>query len=211
MSEPSHGPFHVHPAVAVGLFVLGFGTHALLFARHPPAQRRMPVTVSGIDGGVPLSALAPPLVGPGSPPAGDGGPPVVLANVDLSGPPGAELTRLLSAAPHGSPAWFVVPSGNATAAARAEQLRAIFSRAGWESHPLEHSSAVRFAGVAVYAAAAPPDYVHLVARSMRAIGLSTTFMTDYRTSCNAQAVDGGSACIALAPDESFVVAVGPQR
>ena len=96
-TEAPRGPFHVHPAVGVGLFLLGFGAHAVLFPRRPataPRPTTTSVSAAHAAQGTHPTEIAPsvvgaPVVGPGqtlpaNEPSGDAAvpPPPVIPRTD---------------------------------------------------------------------------------------------------------------------------------
>ena len=91
------------------------------------------------------------------------------------------LARSLADAPRGSPAWIAAAADDADAIARAEQLRAIFRRAGWDVHPLVRTAHRNRPGYFVFAAdEEAPGYVTALASAFEAAGIKPMFAVGYR-------------------------------
>ena len=91
------------------------------------------------------------------------------------------LVRSLGDVPRGSPAWIAAAADDAEAIARAEQLRAILRRAGWDVRPLVRTPHRNRAGYFVFAAdEEPPAYVAALASAFEEAGIKPTFAVGYR-------------------------------
>ena len=91
------------------------------------------------------------------------------------------LARSLGNAAPGSPAWIAAAADDADAIARAEQLRAILRRAGWDVRPLVRTAHRNRPGYFLFAAEEePPGYVSTLASALEQAGIKPTFAVGYR-------------------------------
>ncbi|MBK8692586.1 MAG: protein kinase [Deltaproteobacteria bacterium] len=122
----------------------------------------------------------------------------------------AELVRRLGTAPRGSPAWIAASPDDAEAMARANQLRAIFTRAGWEVRPIQTFSGRLRPGYFVFAGdEEPPTHVTTIPQAFEAVGLTTVYSRGYRAYYQERLfADPNFAGIAFEPNQTFVVVVG---
>jgi len=116
-----------------------------------------------------------------------------------------ELVHLLRA---GGPstAWLAVSPRDADAVADAAELRSVFEEAGWTVAPLVEVGFRLRPGLAILAADEPAGPVALTVHSAFArTGVPMTLVTGYRAQL---AREQGPVRIALAADQTFVIAVG---
>jgi hypothetical protein len=108
--------------------------------------------------------------------AAEGPRPVVLTESGA-----AAIEAQLSARDRGSPVWIAVAAVDPTAEATGRQLNAIFERAGWVTHPLQHPQVRARPGVFLYAESeSPPAYLETVQRALNAGGLRPSTASGYR-------------------------------
>ncbi|MEZ4406130.1 MAG: tetratricopeptide repeat protein [Polyangiales bacterium] len=110
----------------------------------------------------------------------------------------------------GSPVWITASGVDPSAVARAEELAAIFTQAGWNVRALTRSPVRARAGVFMFAAdEVPQAYVDLARRALVAGGMTPTVGTGYRAFYEQrQRENPGYQGFALAPDQTYVVVVG---
>jgi hypothetical protein len=122
----------------------------------------------------------------------------------------ADLVRRLGAVPRGRPAWVAVTADDPEATARAEQLRAIFTRAGWEVRPLQRYAGRLRPGYFLFVAdMEPPEYVTTLSTALRANRLIDDFFRGYRDYYrDRSAADPNFVGFPMEPDQTFILAVG---
>lgn len=110
----------------------------------------------------------------------------------------------------GSPVWITASGVDPSAVARAEELAAIFTQAGWNVRALTRSPVRARAGVFIFAAdEVPQAYVDLARRALVAGGMTPTVGTGYRAFYEQRQRENPSyQGFALAPDQTYVVVVG---
>ena len=103
-------------------------------------------------------------------------------------------------------AWLAADAG---AAVRADELAQIFTEAGWRVAAVEHPAFRLHAGLFLFAADDPPAAsVAALRAGLDAAGLDVTFGAGYRAFLAEQPRTG--SLLELAPDQAFVLAVGPE-
>lgn len=182
------------PAVLVLVTLGALGVRQIVRARRSPANGRTAVT-----------APAAPAPTPGAAPAA---PAFTVGNLDERAT--ADLVRRLGAVPRGRPAWVAVTADDPEATARAEQLRAIFTRAGWEVRPLQRYAGRLRPGYFLFVAdMEPPEYVTTLSTALRANRLIDDFFRGYRDYYrDRSAADPNFVGFPMAPDQTFILAVG---
>jgi hypothetical protein len=121
-----------------------------------------------------------------------------------------KLARVLAAAPEGSPAWIAAPASDPRAVSRAEDLAAIFKRAGWKVRAVVQSAISIKPGTYLFAAdQEPPAYVEAVRQALEEAGLSPVVANGYRQYYDEKArSDRSFRGFAFAPDQTFLLVVG---
>jgi hypothetical protein len=109
-------------------------------------------------------------------------------------------------------AWLVASSGDPAAAARAEELRAIFVEAAWRVPTLQRPAFQPPPGLALLVAAdEPPASATAVLAALEAAGLDVELHTSYRAVlAQHRASTTQAPAIDLAPEQPFVLIVGRQ-
>ena len=91
------------------------------------------------------------------------------------------IEAALGASDRGSPVWIAVAAVDPAAEAMGRQLNAIFERAGWQTHPLQHPQMRARPGVFIFAESeSPPPYLETVQRALGAGGLRPSTASGYR-------------------------------
>jgi tetratricopeptide (TPR) repeat protein len=119
----------------------------------------------------------------------------------------------LAATPTGSPIWFATDIRDPNAVALQREIEDVFLQAGWQ---LRGNRPVRFRlkpGIFVFMADAdPPQYAIEARAALEAAWLPLTVGTGYRDYYQQmKRRNPGWNGIEMAPEQTFVVAVGPQR
>ncbi len=107
--------------------------------------------------------------------------------------------------------WFAVLPNNPESTALKNSLEAVFKEAGWESKTQTVSGMRLKPGLFVMSAEEePPDYIDTVVKALEASGLPLTKGSGYRAYYEEKTrTDPKWVGIALAPDQDYVVVVGP--
>ncbi|MDB4927959.1 MAG: putative serine/threonine-protein kinase pknH [Myxococcaceae bacterium] len=151
------------PAALVVAIAVAFGIRASVRASR--GRTAAANVTSAVPGAVAPGAAAP-----------EGPRPVVLTESGA-----AAIEAQLSAHDRGSPVWIAVAAVDPTAEATGRQLNAIFERAGWVTHPLQHPQVRARPGVFLYAESeSPPAYLETVQRALNAGGLRPSTASGYR-------------------------------
>ena len=141
-------------------------------------------------------------------------PPVAVPSPPTGGPLDQrvveDLVRRLSEVPRGSPAWIAAAADDADATARARQIQAILTRAGWEVRPLVRTARRNRPGYFVFAASEdPPSYVSALATALEQVGIKSTFATGYRAYYEEMSrTRPDFAGFRFEPDQTFLLVVG---
>jgi hypothetical protein len=137
--------------------------------------------------------------------AAEGPRPVVLTESGA-----AAIEAQLSARDRGSPVWIAVAAVDPTAEATGRQLNAIFERAGWVTHPLQHPQVRARPGVFLYAESeSPPAYLETVQRALNAGGLRPSTASGYRAYlAERRAQQPDYQGFDLAEGQTYVIALG---
>lgn len=120
------------------------------------------------------------------------------------------LALRLSEVPRGAPAWIAASAEDPDALARAEQIRTILRRAGWDVRPLVRTSIRTRPGYFVFAADEdPPAYVTTLASAFDSVGIKPTFALGYRAYYDEMSrTRPGFAGFAFEPEQTFLLVVG---
>lgn len=120
------------------------------------------------------------------------------------------LVRKLGETPHGSPAWVCAATGDTDAIARAEQIRTILTRAGWDVRPLVRTAHPNRPGYFLLAANEdPPPYVRGLASALDEVGIKTTYAVGYRQYYDEMSrTRPGFVGFRFEPDQTFLLVVG---
>lgn len=119
------------------------------------------------------------------------------------------IEATLSASERGSPVWISVAAVDASAEAMGRRLNAIFERAGWRTHPLQHSQTRARPGIFIFAESEPPSYLETVQRALVAGGLRPSVASGYRaylTEMRRQQPDFQG--FDLEPGQTYVIVLG---
>jgi len=123
----------------------------------------------------------------------------------------AMLEVLRAESGNGRKIWFAVTPGNAEIAALKIDLEAIFKEAGWEPRTQTVTGMNLKPGLFFMAAEEePPAYVGTASKALEASGLPVKTGSGYRAYYQEKTrEDPKWAGIAMAPDQDYVVVVGP--
>jgi len=108
--------------------------------------------------------------------------------------------------------WFAVAAGDAESAALKDAFEGVFKQAGWESATQTVTGIVLKPGLSVLIAAdEPPSYVAVAQQALESTGFTFKTGSGYRAYFEERKrTDPKWPGIQLAPDQDFVVVVGPQ-
>ena len=122
----------------------------------------------------------------------------------------ASLTRVLSTAPAGSPAWIAAPKSDAKAVMLAKEISGVFTSAGWKVRPVRQTAVTPKPGTYLFAAdEEPPAYVTTVAQALGEAGMGATLLTGYRSYYDQKKKDDPKfQGYPFAPEQTFLVVVG---
>lgn len=136
----------------------------------------------------------------------DAGPqPVTLTEAGAQ----AMATRL-GGATRGSPVWITVAAADPAADALGARLLSIFERAGWQTHPIQHSTVRARPGIFLFAAEeqAPP-YVETVERALTDAQFHPTVARGYRAFYRDMTRDNPNYVgFPFTADQTFLIVVG---
>jgi hypothetical protein len=108
--------------------------------------------------------------------------------------------------------WFAMPPNDPEAAALKGALEGVFKQAGWETATQTVTGMVLKPGLSILIAAEePPSYVTTAQQALQATSFEWKTGTGYRPYVEERKrADPNWPGIALAPDQEFVVVVGPK-
>jgi len=108
--------------------------------------------------------------------------------------------------------WFAVAAGDTESAALKDAFEGVFKQAGWESATQTVSGMVLKPGLSILIAAEdPPSYVAVAQQALESTGFTFKTGFAYRAYFDERKqADPKWPGIQLAPDQDFVVVVGPQ-
>jgi hypothetical protein len=108
--------------------------------------------------------------------------------------------------------WFAMPANDPEAAALKGALEGVFKQAGWETATQTVTGMVLKPGLSILIAAEePPSYVTTAQQALQATSFEWKTGTGYRLYVEERKrADPNWPGIALAPDQEFVVVVGPK-
>jgi hypothetical protein len=108
--------------------------------------------------------------------------------------------------------WFAVPAGDAEAAALADAFAAVFKQAGWEPVTQRMTGIMLKPGLSILMAEEqPPSYATVAQQALESTGFEFKSGTGYRPYFEERhRADPNWPGIPLAPDQDFVVVVGPK-
>ena len=108
--------------------------------------------------------------------------------------------------------WFAVPAGDAEAAALADAFAGVFKQAGWEPVTQRMTGIMLKPGLSILMAdEAPPSYANVAQQALEATGFQFKSGTGYRPYFEERRrADPNWPGIPLAPEQDFVVVVGPK-
>jgi hypothetical protein len=120
------------------------------------------------------------------------------------------MRTALRTQPAGTTAWLAASDRDPAGLARAEELRAIFNEAGWRVPAVQRTPFQPRAHLLLLAADdQPPASVVAVRTALEAAGLEVEIGAGYRAFLDQRRAVGGRApSLELAPDQTFVLAVG---
>jgi hypothetical protein len=122
----------------------------------------------------------------------------------------ASLTRVLSTAPAGSPAWIAAPKSDAKAVTLAKEISGVFTKAGWKVRPVRQTAVTPKPGTYLFTAdEEPPAYVTTVAQAFDEAGMGATMLTGYRAYYDEKKkTDPRYQGYPFAPEQTFLVVIG---
>ena len=108
--------------------------------------------------------------------------------------------------------WFVVPAGDTEAAALSDAFAGVFKQAGWEPVTQRMTGMVLKPGLSILMAEEqPPSYATVAQQALEATGFQFKTGTGYRPYFeDRKRADPNWPGIPLAPEQDFVVVVGPK-
>jgi len=108
--------------------------------------------------------------------------------------------------------WFAVPPNDPEATALKNAFEGVFKQAGWETATQTVTGMVLKPGLSILIAAeAPPSYVTTAQQALEGTAFAWKTGTGYRPYFEERRrADPNWPGIALAPDQEFVVVVGPK-
>ncbi len=108
--------------------------------------------------------------------------------------------------------WFAVPPNDAEAAGLEEALEGVFKQAGWETSTQTVTGMMLKPGLSILIAAEePPPYVTTAQQALEATSFEWKTGTGYRPYFEERKrTDPNWPGIALAPDQEYVVVIGPK-
>jgi hypothetical protein len=108
--------------------------------------------------------------------------------------------------------WFAVTPGDAESAALKDAFEGVFKQAGWDTATQTVTGMVLKPGLSILIAAEePPSYVAVAQQALESTGFTFKTGTGYRAYFEERKqADPKWPGITLAPDQEFVVVVGPQ-
>ncbi len=192
-------PDFMVPAVMGLLIVAALGVRTYVRSKWKRARPRAPVA----------AMVAAPTAIPQAPPptaTPDAGPqPATLTEAGA-----AAMATRLGGATRGSPVWIAVAAADPAAEALATRLLGIFERAGWQTHPLQHSSVRARPGIFLFAAEEQsPGYVETVERALNDAQFHATVARGYRSFYRDMVRDNPSYVgFPFATDQTFLIVVG---
>ena len=108
--------------------------------------------------------------------------------------------------------WFAVTPGDAESAALKDAFEGVFKQAGWDTATQTVTGMVLKPGLSILIAAEePPPYVAVAQQALESTGFTFKTGSGYRAYFEERKqTDPKWPGIPLAPDQEFVVVVGPQ-
>jgi len=108
--------------------------------------------------------------------------------------------------------WFAVPAGDAEAAGLADALAAVFKQAGWEPVTQRMTGIMLKPGLSILMAEEqPPSYASVAQQALESTGFQFKTGTGYRSYLEERRrADPKWPGIPLAPDQDFIVVIGPK-
>jgi hypothetical protein len=122
------------------------------------------------------------------------------------------LAKLRATSGPERPIWFATYANNAEAATFRLALQTIFEEAGWEVRGNEQVNFQLKPGLYLMAAdEEPPQYILDVGEALESAGLKTTIGRGYRSFYDEKKKENPAwNGVSLAPNQSYVLVVGPQ-
>ncbi len=198
LPEWARGSDAVLPAALILATVFALAVRQL---SRPAVNAAAPGAAVGAVGAAPAAAA------PAAAAAAGTGAPVVT---EIDSRMAEDLVRRLGAAPRGTPAWIAASQLDPGSAARAEQLRVIFQRAGWDPQPVQTFRGTLRPGFFLFGADdSPPTYVTTLSNALRAVGMISNFSSGYRAYYRERlAADPNFVGFPMEANQTFIVAVG---
>lgn len=120
------------------------------------------------------------------------------------------LAERLAAAPRGSPVWLAASALSPGSVRLAEDLAAVFTRAGWDVRGIERTDWAIRPGIFLYAAdPTPPAYFETARAALPAAGLELAGVgTDYRAYYAERQSQPNWRGLAMGADQTWVLMIG---
>lgn len=190
-------PDFMVPATLALLIAVAFGVRTYVRSKWKRVRPRAAVAAVVAE---------PTVVRPTTTATPDAGPqPVTLTEAGA-----AAMATRLGGATRGSPVWISVAAADPAAEALATRLLAIFERAGWQTHPLQHSQVRARPGIFLFAAEEQsPPYLETVERALTDAQFHPTVARGYRAFYREMVRDNPNyRGFQLADDQTYLIVVG---